>query len=99
MPNCNRCGAPIIFLRERKDYVITGSYHNPKEVITDPKMKPIDVNPSPNGTVAIYETKTLFCGEMGTFISARMHPETAKRFRNLGGTLYTIHFDTCPNRR
>jgi hypothetical protein len=105
MPQCRKCGRPIFFLAERPEYIITGSYTNPKQVRTEPRPVPIDIDPDPiRGTLAIYEQPNRhsayppdrdFTGTRQNFIRL-MTPEVAAFWRRAGGELYRIHFDTCP---
>lgn len=99
MPNCYRCKQPIFFLSERPEYKILGGYLKPKEIRTEPKPIPINVNPDPAGNIAIYETKDQYCGVgPGTWIR-RLYHEALKIWRERGGVVYSSHFDTCPERR
>lgn len=55
MPKCRNCNAPIFFLSEKPRWFIGGTSQNPTNERTDPRPVPIDVDPSPAGTVAIFE--------------------------------------------
>lgn len=89
------CRAPIFFLTRE-----------PTRQDPNPKNLPIDVNPSPSGTVAIYERPSRdsvaiddrnFKGERKRYFRQIYH-EALKSYIRLGGAVYTIHFDTCKQR-
>lgn len=104
MPACRSCGAPIFFLTEQPRPTTVGGFTgNAREVWSEPKPLPIDVDPDPKGNIAIYEVPPpnsivrKFTGTRGRFI-ARLAGFALSSFKELGGTVYTVHFDTCRTR-
>jgi len=92
MPKCRSCRAPIFFLTEQPEHYNAGTWDQPKQAISQPSPKPINVDPDGEGTFAIYE----FNGKR--YLRA-MRGEARSMFKKAGGVLYRIHFDTCPARR
>lgn len=74
-----------------------GTYVAPKEIVTEPKPIPIDVNPdNANGTIAIYDSKWPASNSKTERFVRRLYHEAAKAWLRAGGVLYRSHFDTCP---
>jgi len=96
MANCRLCNAPIFFLSEK-----------PSRFNRSPKLLPIDVNPDPEGSIAIYQAPDPFVvpnlvreftGQRGQYV-ARLYGYAKSSYVALGGVMYRIHFDVCPGRK
>lgn len=109
MPKCRNCNAPIFFLSEKpKRIVLDGFTDRAREEITEPKNLPIDVDPSPEGTLAIFEDPNPhsvypphgrdFKGVRKKYI-ARLSGYALESYKRLGGVVYRLHFDSCRNPR
>lgn len=93
MPNCRNCNAPIFFLTVE-----------PNQYESNPKPVPIDVNPDPAGTLAIYEIPNPdsvypahgrdFQGERKRYFR-RLGGFALEFYKRSGGSVWRIHFDTC----
>lgn len=92
MPRCRNCHAPIFFLTEQPKYYNAGTWDKPKQMLSEVSPKPFDVDPSPAGTFGIYEY-------VGKRYVRRLHDEALRIYKHLGGAVYRIHFETCPNRQ
>jgi hypothetical protein len=96
MPNkCRNCGAPIIFAKTINNWT-----HEISE-----RPIPIDVSPSPGGTLSLFNWPVLFKGtkpgdgSVPERIARRQAGEALAWLQRNGVALYRIHFDTCTRRR
>lgn len=104
MPTCRNCNAPIFFLTEEPADVRVGGSWPARFIRTEPKPHPIDVDPSPGGTISLYEVPSRSSafvthgGYKGPFkmYYRRQYAHTLELLRRWNVPLFTSHFETCP---
>ncbi len=109
MAKCRNCQAPIFFLTERPVRSVVGGFSgNATEQVTQPSAIPIDVDPHPAGTLAIFEDPPADCiypklgrdfvGVRKRYV-ARLYGFALEAYKRGGdAVLYRVHFDSCPTR-